>query len=277
MTDYFKLYQDYGSYNVNFNQLNLTSPSSEYAWYKTKKTLHDETKKLILKLRQDKGSISVCDIGCGNGGFLMRLAQEINDPMVKYVGVDISKPFIDFANHAVKAKKLKNISFKLYDVESQSLPDTFDIVVSSEVLEHLQNPDIFIKHVYSQLRPKGYFLLSTPNAKNAIKYPLFFLKNLVTKHNEKELRKSLTKDEETYKLAEVEQHIKTFSHSELHSLLGSNGFSIYKIPRSTTVFGGPFLDRHRVIWASIIIFDAIADLLPFPQIGWDCIVFTQKK
>lgn len=276
MTDYFKLYQDYGSYNVHFNQLNLTSPSVEYAWRRTKKLLHDEAKKQILATLEHNPFVTICDIGCGNGGLLIRLAQELQDARIKFTGFDISEPFIDFANSAVKAKNLENIKFKLYDVEKEPLPDTYHVIISSEVLEHLKNPEQFIQTVYSHLYKNGSFLLSTPNAKNAIKYPFKFLKPLVSRHNETELKKSLTNDEETFKLAEEEQHIKTFSHKELKAALEKTGFTIYGMPRSTTFFGGPFLDTHRLLWGMTILFDVIMDQIPFPNIGWDCIVFSQK-
>jgi ubiquinone/menaquinone biosynthesis C-methylase UbiE len=43
-------------------------------------------------------------------------------------------------------------------------PDAhFDIVVSSEVIEHTPNPEQAIKEIYRVLKPGGVMVLSTPN------------------------------------------------------------------------------------------------------------------
>lgn len=279
-----KLYENYGRYNIFYNQLNLPSPSVEYAWRKTKVILHKETLRLVREQLRTKPSIKICDIGCGNGAFLIRLAQdlsadkaEIAESRVQFVGLDLSQSFVDYATGAAKTKNIKNTSFIMYDVEREKLPNSFDIIISSEVIEHLKNPDDFIHLIYTHLLPNGYFLLSTPNSKNLIKYPLFFLKQFVKKKNESELRKSLTTKEESLKLAEKEQHIKTFSHQELRHLLENTGFEVYETPRSTTFFGGPFLDNHTTLMGTIMVFDALIDLFPIPNLGWNCIVFSQKK
>ncbi|XES77646.1 MAG: class I SAM-dependent methyltransferase [Candidatus Bathyarchaeia archaeon] len=39
----------------------------------------------------------------------------------------------------------------------------FDFVSATEVIEHLWNTDQFIKECYRVLKPRGYFLISTPN------------------------------------------------------------------------------------------------------------------
>jgi len=39
----------------------------------------------------------------------------------------------------------------------------FDAVTAFELIEHLFDPDHFLKEVYRVLKPEGTFVLSTPN------------------------------------------------------------------------------------------------------------------
>ncbi len=277
MTDFTKLYNEYGRYNIFYNQLSFPSPSEEYSWRRTKKLLHNEAAIRIREILKEKKQVSVLDIGCGNGAFLIRLAYEFPSVSVQLLGIELSKPFVEYANQAVKGKKLKNVSFQQVDFEKESLKGEYDIIVSSEVLEHVEKPEAFLKKVHMLLVVGGYFLLSTPNGKNIIKYPLFFLKGFITRFHEKEIKKVLSAHEETLKLAEHEQHLFIFTYALLKRKCKQAGFGVYKTPRSTTFFGGPFLDDHSFLFSLTILFDTICNLLPFSNLGWDTIVFTRKE
>lgn len=278
MTNLHKLYQEYGEYNILYNQLNLPSPSAEYAWRRTKKILQDEALRIIRSFKSKK-LIKVSDIGCGNGALLLRLAEMTRelDISIVYKGFDISKPFVEYANDIISYKSLSSISFHQIDIEKDKIDEEFDIIICSEVLEHLNNPKKFLHNVFGSLKSDGYFLLSTPNASNLIKYPLFFLKDAVAKKNTRELQKSLSINEQKHKLAEFEQHLHVYSQKKLKELFKETGFSIYKTPRSTTLFGGPFLDNHSFLFAISILFDNFVNLLPAPLLGWDSIVFAKRE
>lgn len=269
------LYRDYGEYNILFNQLNMPSPSVEYAWRKTKKILQDETLKII---HETNNELRIGDIGCGNGALLIRLAEMTHDltNKIAYQGYDISQPFIDYGLKAAQYKNLSNISFTRFDIESSDIPHQYDVIICSEVLEHLHEPKRILDKLYRALNTNGILLLTTPNAKNLVKYPFLFLKKFVRRENLRELAVSLPKKEQQYKLAELEQHINVFSFGELNKLLIKMGFTVYKTPRSTTLFGGPFLDNHPMLLGFTMITDSFLDFLPFPQIGWDNIFFCRR-
>jgi len=60
-----------------------------------------------------------------------------------------------------------NIPVDKVDIEKEALPfpsDMFDIVLFSEILEHLRlNPLHALREVYRVLKPTGHIILSTPN------------------------------------------------------------------------------------------------------------------
>ena len=275
MKDLENLYQEYGEYNVLYNQLNMPSPSIEYAWRKTKKIVQDEVLGIIGGA---SGKLSIGDVGCGNGALMIRLAELSRDvgTQLKFTGFDISKPFIDYGRMAAKYKKLTNIDFEQLNIEKEELPGDFDVIICSEVLEHVKKPELMLEKLYLSLHSGGYLVLTTPNSKNLIKYPFLFLKKGVSQRDSQEMSKFLTKAEQKHKLAELEQHLYVFSQPELKELLRKVGFGVVKTPRSTTLFGGPFLDNHSLLLATIMITDTLFDLLPFPQIGWDNIFVCKK-
>lgn len=277
MTNLNKLYQAYGEYNILYNQLNMPSPSMEYAWRKTKKIIQDEAEKIINKTKKD---LTICDVGCGNGALIIRLAElsrSLHQQRIKYKGYELSQPFVNYGRQAVEFKNLSNVSFNHLDIEKDSLPDKFDIIICSEVLEHLHNPRQVLEKLYQSLNDDGHLLLSTPNSKNLIKYPLFFLKKIISSKDSQEISKVLTREEQKHKLAELEQHLYVFSQVELKQLLKDVGFTVIKEPRSTTLFGGPFLDNHSLLFAITIISDFLFDLISLPQLGWDNIFVCSKK
>jgi SAM-dependent methyltransferase len=52
--------------------------------------------------------------------------------------------------------------------------ESFDLVTSTEVIEHLENPRRFFREVARVLKPGGQIILSTPNvlnAKSRVRYP----------------------------------------------------------------------------------------------------------
>ncbi len=103
----------------------------------------------------------VLDVGCGtaygSNYFLTKGA--------KYVyAIDNSQEALDYAH-----KNFPNHRLLYYLMDAQDLKfvdETFDIVFSSENLEHLQNPEKSIAHIKRVLKKDGIFILGTPNKEN---------------------------------------------------------------------------------------------------------------
>lgn len=98
---------------------------------------------------------SVLDVGCGDGVLSYLMSQK----GLEASGVDSSREAIDFA----KQKTKNAIDFRVGDV--YSLPwgdDSFDIVVSSDVIEHLDDVGKYISEIKRVLKKGGVCVLSTP-------------------------------------------------------------------------------------------------------------------
>jgi 2-polyprenyl-3-methyl-5-hydroxy-6-metoxy-1,4-benzoquinol methylase len=92
----------------------------------------------------------IADLGCGNVLW--------NTKLLPVIGVDINEKFLDY-NLTQKTIFKKIIS----PVENVHMPDeSCDIIVLTEVLEHMVNPDFVLKEVYRLLKPGGIIICSVP-------------------------------------------------------------------------------------------------------------------
>jgi len=98
--------------------------------------------------------VKILDVGCADGSFAKFLKQQGYD----VYGIDISSKAI---NQAVKS----GIKASQCDVEQgiNFLDNFFDIVIASEVIEHLYDTDYFLQQLKRITKDDGYLLLSTPN------------------------------------------------------------------------------------------------------------------
>lgn len=101
----------------------------------------------------------VADIGCGTGELLRELATAWPDSML--YGVDFAASRLRTA--ASLARRVTLIDADL----GAALPfadRSFDVVFSTEVLEHLKDPLRCLREIRRVLRPGGRLTLSVPNA-----------------------------------------------------------------------------------------------------------------
>lgn len=101
---------------------------------------------------------TVLDVACGNG-YGSSLLNQAGSNLV--VGVDSSPEAINYAQKNYAEKGLKFIKANALNLPFNK--KTFDIVVSLETIEHLDNPDKFLREIKRVLRNNGLLILSTPN------------------------------------------------------------------------------------------------------------------
>ena len=109
--------------------------------------LNINNKIVVDNLHLVKGS--VYDLGCGTSPYKELLLQNAQ----KYVGVDWSNSFHQIDQADIMADL--NASLPIPDQAA-------DTVVSFQVLEHLNEPQIFLKEAYRILKPGGWMILTVP-------------------------------------------------------------------------------------------------------------------
>jgi SAM-dependent methyltransferase len=90
------------------------------------------TRRIIWSFVRKLTFASVLDVGCGQGSPLEFMAQK--RPEVELCGVDISSKAVELAG-----RRLPHATFKTLDLTSGALPRKFDLVICSDVLEHISD------------------------------------------------------------------------------------------------------------------------------------------
>jgi SAM-dependent methyltransferase len=114
----------------------------------------------VLRALRDAHPAAVLDVGCGNGALLRAIAGAL--PEAKLTGLDLSAAQIE-ANRAAAPE----MAWYVGNVEGDALelPEQYDAIVSSEVIEHLANPQFFLENVHRVAMPNATFILSTQSGR----------------------------------------------------------------------------------------------------------------
>jgi SAM-dependent methyltransferase len=114
--------------------------------------------RLLREVLRDVGSPAlIVDVGCGDGAATV-LAARVN-PGHRIVG-------LDWSADALGRARSRGLTVLRAEVEPMRLPiasGCADVVVMSELIEHLVDPDSALEDARRILKPGGTLLLSTPN------------------------------------------------------------------------------------------------------------------
>lgn len=126
-------------------------------------SLHVATYEWVARLVAGK---DVLDLGCGTG-YGSRLLRERGARRV--VGVDVSGEAVE---RAAASEGLEGVEFRrIVPTSTAPLPfddDTFDVVCSIQVIEHVTDVDTYLSEVRRVLRPGGSFVCVTPDREHRL-------------------------------------------------------------------------------------------------------------
>lgn len=108
-------------------------------------------RKLLDQITEDS---VILDFGAGVGG--LRNLFDFRSNAARVAGVDVDPAVVEnpYLNEAGLITEKGRIPF----------PDnTFDVVFSVNVLEHVQDPELCFREIHRVLRPEGIFMVKTPN------------------------------------------------------------------------------------------------------------------
>lgn len=124
-------------------------------------TLNVDRIKIFTDMVSGIGSgLQILDVGCGDG--------VISEPLMNmgnYVAA------IELPTVATLAHKCKVSSVMAGDAETLAFAkESFDLVIASEVVEHLWEPESFLNEAHRVLKPHGYLIIETPEGEAGLNY-----------------------------------------------------------------------------------------------------------
>ena len=134
----------------------------------TAENIYGHNKKLMFILNAIKSyseihkksltEIIVLDFGCGNA---VAVSSKIAELGINLTGIDFHEESIKFA---IKNNKFKTAEFILGDEDIASgLNQKYDIIVYSDIVEHLPDPQSTLKKISKIHNNNGIVIISIPN------------------------------------------------------------------------------------------------------------------
>jgi len=152
----------------------------QYEWYYSDaKEEYQIAKEFLSDFIQTK--ISVLEVGSGKGVFKSYLKEDDS-----YVG-------LEFSHEAIQLAKANNVELYPEMIEEHSVkyPDSYDVVCSFQVLEHVANPRIFIEGCITALKPGGILIIAVPSEDDLMKVMVNNLFNMPPHHQTRYSDKTL--------------------------------------------------------------------------------------
>lgn len=107
----------------------------------------------------------ILDAGCGRGFYLYginsyKFVKEIH-------GIDINEKYLKIAKNINQDKRVKIKKSNIYKLPYEN--NSFDLIICSEVLEHLKDDKKALKELHRVLKPNGKLIITVPN----LNFPFF--------------------------------------------------------------------------------------------------------
>ena len=203
---------------------------------------------------------TVLDFGCGTGTQLTwPLAEAF--PQVSFLGIDSDQTTIDWAR---KQPVPSNLTYQTQDGDTDQ---RFDMIIASEVLEHVECPDQLLRYFRDRLIDGGRLVVTVPNGYGPFE-TMSLIEHLFTLGGVLPLLRRIKHaifgppridSREALTLA-VSPHVNFFSLAAMRTLLREAGFEIRSF-RSRTLFCGFIIEW--AIRGPLVAWNArIADYLP---------------
>ncbi|OGG11310.1 hypothetical protein A2Z00_02430 [Candidatus Gottesmanbacteria bacterium RBG_13_45_10] len=206
----------------------------------------------------------ILELGCGEGLLSERIKRE---SACEFYGLDISPS-------GVRLAKKRGIIAQVADL-NEDLPyldNSFDMILSDQVLEHVFRTDHLFDEIYRILKPKGTVILITPNLSFWLNralfplgyYPIFSEASERSKMYGTKVLKRLIKDNSAV------GHIRVFNQAALEDIFSAHNLQIKKMQGLPMSWGLP--STLRIFYDLIDRFFSL-----FPSLSRDVLVVAVKE
>lgn len=114
---------------------------------------------LYPQLTKPLGECTVLDMGCGVGALTLPTSWRVK----RIKGIDVNEIYIAKCKKRAEEEGVKNAVFEVRSLFEIDEEGQYDIVLCSDVLEHVEDQDGVLKMIYFSLKDDGVFYLTTNN------------------------------------------------------------------------------------------------------------------
>ena len=222
---------------------------------------------LVRRLQTGGPQLRVLDVGCGNGPLTFPVAAL----GCAVTGVDVNAASIERNR---RDGRYANARFAVVPGATFDLGQTFDLIICSEVLEHLDAPQPLVDSIARHLAPGGTLMVTVPNGygpREVLGRVEIFLRRTVGIGRVIDpVRRMFGMLDHATKCAvhtsnPDQDHVQKFTTGEMRGIFAKAGLSIVKTVNSIFIFGVVFGKS-----AAVDRFDSrLADFLPHSAAsGW---------
>lgn len=111
-------------------------------------------------LKNLNGVKTILDAGCGRGAFTFFLAKSFKD--ISIIGTDTLEQQVNINNFIAKKYSYNNCRFEIGDILNISDNEKFDLIISIDMLEHIDDHDQACQNIYKALNPGGKIIVHVP-------------------------------------------------------------------------------------------------------------------
>lgn len=210
-----------------------------------------------------RSDIRVLDVGCGNGS---QLAIPLSGGGYQVMGVDPHLPSIE------RGRRLASAVRFVHGMVNHLPPSKFDCVIISEVLEHLDAPEVLLASALPYLAQSGVLIITVPNGYGEFELDLRLYRGLrIDKVVARLYSLFRGRDDKVYIAGSEDEtpHIQRFTVSQLRKLFERSQLQLMEA-RGTSMMSGPIVLHLLGRFESFVRLNAAAaDYLPWSMAsGW---------
>lgn len=207
-------------------------------------TVRNDIKQLVKLKRNSTEKISVLDVGGRKSPYTINVSADItllDVPQEEGTRETLNLGFTENILTTIQKKRSNITDLVIQDMTKSTLNDaSYDAVVCVEVIEHVEEDDIFVKNISKVVRTGGWAYFTTPNGD--------YIKNEGPNKNPDHVRHYTKHELQTvlekyFEKVDVHYAVKTGKYRVwgLKSLKNSNPIAVFK-----SVFGN-FVNRFQSI------------------------------
>jgi SAM-dependent methyltransferase len=248
------------SESVTFQEFAAASPYADPVDRKKLLFIYRAVEDLAAERRLAASGLRILEMACGAGGITLPLARL----GARVRALDIDAGEVASLRAAAREKRLDNLEVTVDDAFAFRSDERFDVVVASEVIEHVLDPDRLLENVTRHMAPGALLIVTTPNGYG----PWEFSNYLRPRHVVRRwswLRRALGRP--PYVAGTGPDHCQHYTRRRLFAMFRRHGLEVHRSMNSDFVLTiSKRMRRHRVLGE---IDSGLANIVPpWMASGW---------